>query len=377
MRICIDARSLRDQMTGLGRYAANLVRHLALLDPENEYLILRRPSRREVLVEQGNFTEIVLPGDISSARNLATGALAINPLKADIYHSLFHFLPFGVRARRLVVTLHDLIWVNHRQLADPRPWRRWVKGSLGNWGIRRALAAADQIIAISESTRQAALSSLAIPPAKITTIHHGVASGFAPAVPAALPAACQGRAFVFSLGNSLPYKNLPRLLRAFGAIAPRYPGISLVIAGRGESYPALARLSHQLGLAERVRFAGALSDGEVHRCLSQALFFAFPSLVEGFGLPVLEAMASGCPVLTANTSSTAEVAGQDAVLVDPGSADAIAEGMKCLLDNALLRQRLSSRGRQRAARFTWQRCAEQTLALYRSELTHPHPGVTS
>ena len=375
MRICLDARSLRDQMTGLGRYAANLVRQLALLDRDNEYLVLRRPSRWGTLVCQENFREIFLSYDISSARNILAGARAINALQADIYHSFFHFLPIGVRAQRLIVTLHDLIWVDHRALADARSWRRLAKGSLGGWGIRRALQAADHIVAISESTRQAAIASQAIPGAKITTIHHGVDPIFLRNSRDSLPASFGGRDFIFSLGNSLPYKNIPRLIRAFGAIAAQYPELVLLIAGRGESYPALERLKGQLGLAGRVCFTGQLSDAEVRGCYARALFFAFPSLIEGFGLPVLEAMASGCPVLTANASSPAEITGQDAVLVDPASTGDIARGMQGLLDNPALRRALSSRGRQRAEQFTWQACAAQTMELYQSP-PNPFPGAT-
>ena len=128
MRICIDARSLRDVPTSLGRYAADLVSHIAKLDRENEYIVVRRPSRHGPIAEQANFREIFAPHDISSPHNILAGARVINRLDADVYHSLYHFLPIGVRARRIVITLHDLIWVNHPHLADGRRWRRWIKG---------------------------------------------------------------------------------------------------------------------------------------------------------------------------------------------------------------------------------------------------------
>ena len=131
MRICIDARSLRDVPTSLGRYAADLVSHIAKLDRANEYIVVRRPSRHGPIADQANFREIFAPHDISSPHNILAGARVINGLDADVYHSLYHFLPIGVRARRVVITLHDLIWVNHPYLSDGRRWRRWVKGSLG------------------------------------------------------------------------------------------------------------------------------------------------------------------------------------------------------------------------------------------------------
>ena len=381
MRICIDARSLRDVPTSLGRYAADLVSHIAKLDRENEYIVVRRPSRHGPIADQANFREIFSPHDISSPHNILAGARVINGLDADVYHSLYHFLPIGVRARRVVITLHDLIWVDHSYLADGQRWRQWVKGSLGSFGIRRAIATADHIVAVSASTRQAALDH-GVPADKVTAILHGVApawhSGNAEPAPFDLGNATDQdqeqqdildslveRPFVFGLGNSLPYKNLPRLVRAFAQVAPDHPDLALVFAGRGEGNPALVRLAHQLGLSDRVLLAGQLSDEQIRACFAHALFFAFPSLIEGFGLPVLEAMASGCPVLTSNCSSLAEIAGDDAVLVDPLDTAAIAAGMQRLLTDSALRQRLSHQGRQRAAAFTWEDAAQRTIQLYK------------
>ena len=366
MRICLDARSLRATPTGLGRYAANLVHHIAQLDQQNEYIVIRRPSHHGPIANQDNFREIYVSYDISSAQNLLWGARIINPLNADIYHSLYHFLPSRVRARQVVITLHDLIWVDHPELSDGRPWRRWVKGSLGTFGIRRALQASDYYISASASTQQIATTAHGVAPDRITNVYHGVApewrSGFAEDAP--LPAAYRGRRFIFGLGNSLPYKNLPRLLHAFAEIAGDEPDLLLVLAGRGEGNPQLVRLAQQLGIADRVDLAGKLSDGEIRACFQHALFFAFPSLIEGFGLPVLEAMASGCPVLTSNCSSLAEIAAANALLVEPLDIASISAGMQRLLADSALRQQLASQGQQHASNFTWQASAKQTLQVY-------------
>ena len=253
MRICIDARSLRDVPTSLGRYAADLVSHIAKLDRQNEYIVVRRPSRHGPLADQANFREIFAPYDISSAHNILAGARVINALDSDVYHSLYHFLPIGVRARCVVITLHDLIWVYHSHLADGRRWRRWVKGSLGSLGIRRAIAAADHIIAVSASTRQAAICH-GIPADKVTAVLHGVAPAWhsGNAEPALFDLGnttdqdhaqqdildgLAKRPFAFGLGNSLPYKNLPRLVRAFAQVAPgpSRPRARARGPGRGQS----------------------------------------------------------------------------------------------------------------------------------------------
>ncbi len=365
MRICIDARSLYDVPTGLGRYAANIVSAIAAIDRENEYYVVRRPSRHGPLANQPNFREIFLPYDISSARNILTGAQVINALHADLYHALFHFLPRGVYARRVVITLHDLIWVKHAHLADGLCWRRWVKGSLGNLGIRMAMTSACHIIAISESTRKAAICC-GVPSDKITTIHHGVAPVWGGDDDATdhLPDICRGCRFVFVLGNSLPYKNIPRLLCAFARVAEDNSDLFLALAGRGEGASYLMRLAHRVGLSDRVLMLGSLTDDQVRACFVHALFFAFPSLVEGFGLPVLEAMASGCPVLTSNRSSLSEIGSTYAVLVNPHDVASIAEGMQSLLTDTALRHRLSIQGQRWAASFTWKKSASQTIALY-------------
>ena len=174
-----------------------------------------------------------------------------------------------------------------------------------------------------------------------------------------------GRRFIFSLGNTHPYKNVPRVVRAFASIAPTFPDVDLVVTGRGNSYTTLQRLANQAGVGERVKFTGPASDAQVKGCFQQALFFAFPSLVEGFGLPVLEAMACGCPVLTSNCSALKEVAEGAALLTDPTDTAAIAAAMTKLIQQEKLRRDLIQKGRERARGMTWERTAEQSIAIYR------------
>lgn len=138
----------------------------------------------------------------------------------------------------------------------------------------------------------------------------------------------------------------------------------MLIVGRGDGFPSLMKSAGSLGLTERVVFSQQLSDAQVRVCFDQAAFFAFPSLVESFGLPVVETMASGCPVLTSRVSSLGEIAGDAAVLVDPEQVEAIAVGMRRLLTDEFLHCDLIQRGRQRAADFTWSACAARTLAVY-------------
>jgi glycosyltransferase involved in cell wall biosynthesis len=369
MRICIDARSLRPTPTGLGRYAANLTGHLARIDKDNEYIIIRRPSSLGPIVEQPNFREIFLPYDISSVKNILFGAATINALEADIYHALFHFLPLGVRARQRLITLHDLIWVDHAKLSDGRNWRRWIKATLGGSGVRRAMETADHIITVSDSTRLTAVEGHGMAASKFTVIYHGVEADFFKPSTADPPKACKGRRYIFALGNSLPYKNIPRLVLAFAKIAAEEKDLMLVLGGRGEGYRELARLLARLNLTERVHFSEQMTEEQLRACYSHALFFAFPSLMEGFGLPIIEAMACGCPVLTSNCSAPAEIVADTALQIDPYDTEAIAQGMRHMLGDASYRQRLAEAGRRRATLFNWDQSARQTLDTYQRLLS--------
>ena len=368
--------------TSLGRYAADLVSHIAKLDCENEYIVVRRPSRHGPIADQANFREIFAPHDISSPRQHPRWCPGYQRPRRRRVPLPVPLSPHrrARSARRHHLTRPDL---GRIILTSPTDGAGGAgsKGLSGSFGIRRAIAAADHIVAVSASTRQAALD-YGVPADKVTAILHGVASvwhsdnaesalfdlGSSTIQDQAQQDILNGlaeRPFVFGLGNSLPYKNLPRLVRAFAQVAPDHPDLALVFAGRGEGNPALVRLAHQLGLSDRVLLAGQLSDEQIRACFARALFFAFPSLIEGFGLPVLEAMASGCPVLTSNCSSLAEIAGDDAVLVDPLDTAAIAAGMQHLLTDSALRQRLSHQGRQRATAFTWEDAAQRTIQLYK------------
>ena len=367
-RIGLDARMVDTKESGLGRYARELARRLPVIDPADEYVIIKRPCMRDqALSESPNATEVLLDGWLDHPRNLLSGP-GIDRLQLDLYHSLHHFLPPALGTARVVMTLHDLIWVEHAQLTfDDRhasfKWRaNQVYGTATMW---HALRRADHVIAISEHTAGRAAARFSVPRERLTVVHHGVdPCRFEPEEPR--PEAANP--YLFSLGNSKPYKNLPVLVRALAIVLAQRPDVDLVIAGRGDSLESLTELARRLGVADHLHYTGMIDDKEVCRLFQGARALVFPSLIEGFGFPLVEAMAAGCPVITSDIPVIREIVGEAALRVDPTAPKDLATAILRVLDSPELRDQLRAEGRARARRFDWGHCAEQTLQVYRQVL---------
>jgi glycosyltransferase involved in cell wall biosynthesis len=229
------------------------------------------------------------------------------------------------------------------------------------------------VISVSESTRRDLSVRFGIPGSRIRVVPHAADDRVAPA-PVEAVAALRVRhglaaPYLLYVGSNKPHKNLVRLVSAFATIAPSRSDLVLVIAGVWDSrYPEARTEAAARGLGERVRFLGPVSDDDLPPLLTGALGFAFPSLYEGFGRPVLEAMSCGTPVLASATSSLPEVVGDAGLLVDPTQVEAIAQGLARLCDDADLRSDLARRGRVRALGFTWEHAARAHLEVDRAVL---------
>jgi glycosyltransferase involved in cell wall biosynthesis len=364
-RIGLDARMAGSVPSGLGTYAANLARALPPLDRSNRYVIIRGPASPSLNAADDNVEDAVLPGELDTPRNLLHGR-AISHLRLDLYHSLHHFLPLALRVPRVVVTLHDLIWIEHASLSRSDRAGAIANHLFARATMGRALRRADRIIAVSEHTRARALDYYGLDSSRIQVVYHGVDHDLlqtATQSPSRMSAP-----YFLCLGNTRPYKNIPTALRAFASCARRRSDIRLIVVGRGDSFGALRTLARRLGVDDRVQFIGPVNRGEVARLLQGAVALVFPSLVEGFGFPVLEAMAAGCPVIASRCPTLVEVAGSAAVFCEATDVDQFAAAMTSLLDDDSRGGDLRRRGRERASQFTWQRCASETLALYRQLL---------
>ncbi|MER2598647.1 MAG: glycosyltransferase family 1 protein [Caldilineales bacterium] len=269
-----------------------------------------------------------------------------------------------------LITVHDLAFMRYPQ-AFRGPHRRYLQSQ-----VRRSVRRARAVIAVSEATKRDLVTFFGVSPERVTVIYNGVDAAFTPA-PAEAVAAFRARKalperFLLHLGTLEPRKNLTRLVQAFARVRTRdtgQPRLKLVLAGgKGWSYDSIFAEVERLGLADDVLFPGYIDDRELADWYRAATLFVYPSLMEGFGLPVLEAMACGAVVVTSNVSSLPEVAGNAALLVDPTDVEALAEALLGLLHVPELAAELRARSVQQAARFSWQRTAEQTAALYRRML---------
>ena len=264
-------------------------------------------------------------------------------------------------------TLHDLIFRFYPQ--THKPLNRWFLTLM----MPRFLRAVDAVIAVSDCTKRDAVRLYGLDEAKIKVIHEGVNPRFCTAPPEAISVVRQKyglpKDFILSVGTIEPRKNLTSLLEAYRVLRDRRGECKLVIVGqKGWLYEGFFRRLRELGLKDEVIFPGFVPDEDLPALYSAADLFVFPSLYEGFGLPVLEAMACGAPVITSNTSSLPEVAGDAALLVDPTSIEALTHAMRNVLESKQLRDELSAKGYEQAAKFNWESAARETLAVYASVL---------
>ena len=366
MIVGLDARKLWDG--GIGTYIRGLLgalaeaprghRFVALVDPADQGSVARADGRvREVQVRAGKYgfgEHVVVP---RAARRAGV----------ELLHEPHYTLPLGWRGPA-VVTIHDLIHVRFPQFF-PRGASLYARAMAG-MAVRRARL----VITDSEDTKNDVVELLGAPPGDVQVIPLGVSPGFARRAPEEIAACLKARSlptgYLLYVGARKPHKNLPLLLKALAGIrATERP--PLVLSGSAwSSDDPLARLAGRLGLTSTVHFAGDLRDERALSCLySGAALYVQPSLKEGFGLPPLEAMACGTPVLASNSGALPESLGDAAESLSPRDPDAWAQTIVALLGDTARRAELVRRGLAHSRAFTWARTAERTLAVYEEAAT--------
>jgi glycosyltransferase involved in cell wall biosynthesis len=369
MRIVFDATAIPLRPTGAGNYILNLISALAAIDAHNQYFIFAAPDYIEQLgIRQANFT--FLPVRLSGrGRRLIWEQIGLpgraRALGAHVLHSPHYTMPILKRARQ-VVTFHDMTFFLLPE-AHGRGKRIFFRAMM-RWSARHS----DRLIAVSQSTGRDIARVLGVPASKIAVTPEAAGPAFHPQPQATVDAVCahygltSGR-YIYYVGVLEPRKNVPLLIEAYAAIAASYPDVPLVLAGKkGWMYEAIFARVQALGLVDRVRFLGHVPLDHLIGLYSGAAAFAYPSRYEGFGLPVLEAMQCGAPVVTSNVSSMPEVVGDAAILVDPDDARVVASALRRLLDDPVAAAGLGRRGIERARSFSWERCARETLQVYES-----------
>lgn len=377
-RIYLDARAANSTTSGVGRYCDALVDALVCQSPHHEYIVIAGPDVSARMASRG--TRCVTAGGRGSVGLALSRPQLGRALRSygqpDLYHALFHIVPFGIRVgaqapTRIVVTLHDLIWIDHaRAVASNAVTAAWRK-TLGSSLIPYALGIADHVICNSDATAKSAARWLS--PERRTVVHMGVGQAFLSSSASESGAmATTAPPYITAFGVPKPYKNIVCLVRALHTLRRGHPNVRLVLlGGDGGARAETARL----GLQSTVEVRANVSDADVRSLIRGAQVHVVPSLVEGFGLPVIEAMALGTPVLTSDAPALREVAADAAPCFPATDPAALASALSMLLSDASLRGALSDAGRERASHFTWSRTAAETLAVYDRVLATSSPRL--
>ena len=371
LRIGIDYTAAVRQGAGIGRYTRELVRALAELDRSHDYVLFaaaggQRPADTDW---PPNFQMRSVPlSDRALAIlwhrlrlplwvELVTGAV-------DIFHSPDFVLP-PVRRAKTLVTVHDLSFIRYPQCADAN-LRVYL-----NKVVPRSVHRANLVLADSQSTKDDLVELLGVAPDRIEVVYPGVEKRFRPIEDQALLEKVRKRydlppRFILGLGTLQPRKNFTRLIEAFASLQVcKFASLHLVIAGgKGWLYEEIFATVEQLSLKKKVVFPGFVADEDLPALYNLADLFVFPSLYEGFGLPPLEALACGTPVITSDASSLPEVVGEAGPMVEATDVEALAEAMKRVLEDDALRERMIAKGMKQARKFTWEQAAAKLLNLY-------------
>jgi alpha-1,3-rhamnosyl/mannosyltransferase len=375
VRIGIDGRYIQDHYPGIGRYTYSLISALAPLATDESFVVLTNPDTTntrhdlDALAAYPNVRLVPVGIPTSSLTEQVRLPALISRLSLSLLHSPYYVHPYRLRVPTLL-TVYDTIPARfpHYFSLPTRVLIRVLK--------RLALRTAAHCVAISNSTKADFARLHGVDPGRMTAIPLAADGCFRPAQPAAIASVRKQYrlpdSYALYVGVNKPHKNLVRLIDAWSSLEGSADQVGhrqtvLVLAGQEDTrYPQARRRAEELGLTDSVRFLGAVSESTLPALYSGSVVFVFPSLYEGFGLPVLEAMACGTPVACSNSSSLPELVGDAALTFEPTDVASIAETLLLLLGDTEVRSDMSRRGLDRARRFSWTETARRTLALYRA-----------
>jgi glycosyltransferase involved in cell wall biosynthesis len=369
MRVVFDSQIFcRQQFGGISRYFVSLAQQMAAIPGVQARIVAPlhiNEFAKDLPVGLVWGRKIRSSGKLNLLIGLASavvGELVQYRVKPDIVHETYYYpQPRGPRDARRIVTIHDLAYRRY-----PEMFR--VNSAIPGW-MKSAVARADHVICVSEHTRRDLLEMYDIAPERVSVTHLGPGSLVSQppeADPATVRARCSGldKPYILYVGSRASYKNLAGLVRTFAASAWLRQTFALVCFGGGGFTAAEQALMAELDVVDCVRHVNG-PDSTLAGCYRHAAVLVYPSLYEGFGIPPLEAMSLDCPVVCSNTSSIPEVVGDAAVTFDPADPEAIRAALEAVLSSESLREQLIERGRRRKELFSWERCARETLDVYR------------
>ncbi len=373
--IAIDARKVRD--FGIGTYIRNLVRELAEIDRENTYLLLTGPPGKEVFTDlPENFQVVLQRSPVYSIRELFSLSWYLFRLRVDLYHATHYVLPAVVPCRS-VVTIHDIIHLLYPEFLPNR-----LAFIYAFRMIRRGLQRGDRVLSVSQNTKSDLMRYFQVDGEKIEVVHNGIEELFHHQLPEEelqrwRKSLGLERPYILFVGNPKPHKNLDNVVKAYAQALQLndFPHPLVCVGDKSGVDFKIRQRAEQWGISERVILLGHVAQEALPAIYQGASLFLYPTLYEGFGLPVIEAMASNVPVITSNNSSLKEIAAGYADLVNPLDVDGIAKAIvRCVCD-ADHRSSLRKLGLRRAQDFSWRKAAEQTLDIYHQVL-EGHSGET-
>jgi len=376
LNIGIDCRFIQDKFHGIGRYAYQVLSHLCSLEGKHHITAFVDPSlpnsrfQFDALTQSGRLTIYPISIPLYHVPDLWAWRAILRDANVDVFHSPYFWAPLLAECP-IVVTIHDMIFDRYPEYMPQRQFALIYK-IMSRLAIRRSR----KVIAVSEATRYDLQLYAGVDGGKVCVVPEGVDVSFKAVSDSQVCHAIRQRyglppSYVLALGARRPHKNIARLVAGFSRVAAQVPHALVLVGAIDDRFPReVTSTIGRLKAEGRIIETGYVVEGDLPALYTLADLFVQPSIIEGFGLPVLEAMACGCPVACSNTSSLPEVAGDAALLFDPLSEARIADVLRRALTSQELRRELSRRGSRRAGEFTWEAAAELTLDVYHHAAGH-------